>query len=326
MPAVPGIVAPSASAIIAIVDAVPIVLQCPRLRIIDDSDLRKSSSDSVPARTSSLSRQTSVPQPSGMPRKVPVSIGPPGTTTRGEVDRRGCHQQRRDRLVAAAEQHHTVDRVGPEHLLGGHRGHVAPEHRGRSDQRLAEGDHRQVERDPAGLVDTLLDALRDLVEVRVAGRQVGGGVGDRDVRPPVEGVRGQPPAHPGPVDVGVAVGPGVPLAAAWRAQFPFSKPWSSVRNRDRDYNDARQPGRDGLLEPGPGALLLAGRRAGTPRAPRAPPRAVCSWPGPAAPGCPPMPGPDSSTLRRHREAHAPRPRRRRTSRRPPRRRDVRRRL
>ena len=59
------------------------MLQWPRLRIIDDSDLRNSSSDSVPARTSSLSRQTSVPQPSGAPRKVPVSIGPPGTTTAG---------------------------------------------------------------------------------------------------------------------------------------------------------------------------------------------------------------------------------------------------
>ena len=63
VPAVPGIVAPSASATIAMVDAVPIVLQCPLLRIIDDSDVRNFASESVPARTSSLSRQTSVPQP-----------------------------------------------------------------------------------------------------------------------------------------------------------------------------------------------------------------------------------------------------------------------
>ena len=65
------------------VEAVPIVLQCPRLRIIDDSDGMKSACDSVPARTSSHSRHTSVPQPSGWPRNVPVSIGPPGTTTAG---------------------------------------------------------------------------------------------------------------------------------------------------------------------------------------------------------------------------------------------------
>ncbi len=83
MPAVPGRVAPSTSASRPIVDAVPIVLQCPRLRIIDESESRKSAGDNVPARTSSDSRQTSVPQPSGTPRNVPVSIGPPGTTSAG---------------------------------------------------------------------------------------------------------------------------------------------------------------------------------------------------------------------------------------------------
>ena len=74
---------PSASATSAMVDAVPIVLQWPALRIIADSDRRNCASLSVPARTSSLSRHTSVPQPSGSPRNVPVSIGPPGTTTAG---------------------------------------------------------------------------------------------------------------------------------------------------------------------------------------------------------------------------------------------------
>ncbi len=82
-PAVPGSVIPSTSASSPIVEAVPMVLQCPRLRIIDDSDWRNSCSESLPARTSSLSRHTSVPQPSGIPRNVPVSIGPPGTTTAG---------------------------------------------------------------------------------------------------------------------------------------------------------------------------------------------------------------------------------------------------
>ena len=67
----------------AIVEAVPIVLQCPRLRIMADSERMNCSRDRVPARTSSLSRQTSVPHPRGAPRNVPVSIGPPGTTTAG---------------------------------------------------------------------------------------------------------------------------------------------------------------------------------------------------------------------------------------------------
>jgi hypothetical protein len=33
-----------------------------------------------------LQRQTSVPQPRGTPRKVPVSIGPPGTTAGRSTD------------------------------------------------------------------------------------------------------------------------------------------------------------------------------------------------------------------------------------------------
>ena len=74
---------PSASAMMAIVEAVPIVLQCPLLRIIPDSDLRKSAWVISPARTSSPKRHTSVPQPSAAPRKWPVSIGPPGSTRAG---------------------------------------------------------------------------------------------------------------------------------------------------------------------------------------------------------------------------------------------------
>ena len=138
----------------------------------------------------------------------------PGYDERRDVDGRRCHQQGGDRLVAPAEEHHRVDRVGAQHLLGRHRRHVAPQHRGGADQRLAQGHDGQVERDPARLVDPLLHAAGDLVQVRVARRQVGGGVRDRDVRSAVEGVRRQSPPHPGPVQVGVAIGPGVPLAAA----------------------------------------------------------------------------------------------------------------
>ena len=83
VPANPGMVIPSASATTAIVDAVPMVLQWPLLRIIDCSDCRNCPFVIVPARASSLSRQTSVPQPSATPPKWPVSIGPPGTTTAG---------------------------------------------------------------------------------------------------------------------------------------------------------------------------------------------------------------------------------------------------
>jgi len=67
----------------AIVEAVPIVLQWPLLRIIADSLCRRSSSVISLARTSSTKRHTSVPHPIGAPRKWPVIIGPPGMTTAG---------------------------------------------------------------------------------------------------------------------------------------------------------------------------------------------------------------------------------------------------
>ena len=60
---------PSASATTAIVEAVPIVLQCPLPRIIDCSDAMNCAFEILPARASSLSRHTSVPQPSASPRK-----------------------------------------------------------------------------------------------------------------------------------------------------------------------------------------------------------------------------------------------------------------
>ena len=189
VPASPGIVMPSASAMMLMLDAVPMVLQWPRLRIIDDSDRRNSSADRVPARTSSLRRQTSVPQPRACPRKVPFSIGPPEITTAGRSTTGRRHQQRRDRLVAAAEQHEPVDRVGAEHLLHRHRGHVPPQHGGRPDQRLPERDDRQVERDAARLAHPPLDGLAPPRSGARCRRQVGCGVGDRDLRAAVEGAR-----------------------------------------------------------------------------------------------------------------------------------------
>jgi hypothetical protein len=59
----------------------------------------------------------------------------------------------------------------------------------------------------------LFHDFRDLVEVHVARSEIRSSVGDRDVRPTIEGIAGQTTAHPGPVDVGVAIGTGVPLRA-----------------------------------------------------------------------------------------------------------------
>ena len=190
VPATPGTIVPSASATSAIVEAVPMVLQCPRLRIIADSDAGNCSWPTACRRAPPRdSRHTSVPQPSGVPAEGAGQHRAAGHDDGGQVDRCGGHQQRRDRLVAAAQQHDAVDRVGPQHLLGGHRRHVAPQHRGRPHLRLAERHHRQVRagcRRPRRR--RCLHRRRHLVQVGVARGQVRGGVGDRDLRAAVEGV------------------------------------------------------------------------------------------------------------------------------------------
>ena len=61
--AMPGSCIPSASVMHAIVEAVPIVMQWPGLRAMHASATVRSSSVSLPARCSSVSRHTSVPEP-----------------------------------------------------------------------------------------------------------------------------------------------------------------------------------------------------------------------------------------------------------------------
>ncbi len=63
----------------AIVEAVPMVMQCPWLRCMQLSASKKSCSLSVPARTCSLMLHTPVPEPSSCPRHLPLSMGPPDT-------------------------------------------------------------------------------------------------------------------------------------------------------------------------------------------------------------------------------------------------------
>src|SRR5882672_2225495 len=83
MAALPGNVIPSASAIEAIVEAVPITMQWPAERDMHDSASQSSSSVSRPARRSAHSRQRSVPEPSSSCRHLPRSIGPPVTMMAG---------------------------------------------------------------------------------------------------------------------------------------------------------------------------------------------------------------------------------------------------
>src|SRR2546423_7457306 len=77
--ALPGMPTPSASIIDAIVDALPIVMQCPCERCMQDSASWNSSSVILPARRSSDIDQVLVPEPMSLPWYLPESIGPPET-------------------------------------------------------------------------------------------------------------------------------------------------------------------------------------------------------------------------------------------------------
>src|SRR5687767_3704678 len=74
---------PSASTTEAIVDAVPMTMQEPADRDMLASASMNCSRLMMPALTSSLNFQTSVPEPMSWPQYLPLSIGPPETTIAG---------------------------------------------------------------------------------------------------------------------------------------------------------------------------------------------------------------------------------------------------
>lgn len=82
-PEPPGSIIPRASVRQAMVEAVPMVMQCPADRFSDDSNSVNSSCDTVPARSSSVIRQMSVPEPTSRPLNLPLSMGPPVRTIAG---------------------------------------------------------------------------------------------------------------------------------------------------------------------------------------------------------------------------------------------------
>ena len=159
----------------------------PRLRIIEDSDRMKCSSTACP-RGPPLRAATHRCRTRGPPQNVPVSIGPPGITTAGRSTDAAAISNAG--IVLSQPPSSTTPSIGLARSISSVAIAAMLRHSiavGR-DQRLAERDDRQVQRDAAGLVHALLDALRHLVQVRVAGREVRGGVRDRDVRATVEGV------------------------------------------------------------------------------------------------------------------------------------------
>ena len=174
---------PSASTAAAIVDAVPIVMHVPNERAMPSSISRHAHSSSVPARRSAQYFQTSLPRAerSGRASCRAASGRPARRSPAGSRWSRPSTSAGHG-LVAAAEQDGAVDRVRAQRFLGLHRQQVAIEHRARLHERLAERQHRDLHREPAGLPDAALDLLGAQPEVRVARVRVAPGVEDRDDR------------------------------------------------------------------------------------------------------------------------------------------------
>ena len=102
---------PSASAMLAIVEAVPIVMQWPLLRDWPASASKKSSQVICRPRTSSENFQTIVPEPMSPPRYLPLSIGPPVTMIVGRSTLAAPISCAGVVLSQPLEQHDAVDRV-----------------------------------------------------------------------------------------------------------------------------------------------------------------------------------------------------------------------
>ena len=101
---------------------------------------------------------------------------------RRHVGAHRAHQLGRNGLVAAADQHHRIERQRGDHLLGVHGHEIAQQHRGRERERLVQRDGRERERQPAGEPHAARDRFGDLRRVAVAGVEVGGGREDADDR------------------------------------------------------------------------------------------------------------------------------------------------
>ncbi len=151
--------------------------------------------------------------------RLTVEHRPGGHHHRRQVDADRAHQQPRHRLVAPAEQHRAIDRVGPQELLGLHRQLVAVEHRARAQVGLAEAHHRHLEGHPARFPHAALHRFGDIAQPAVARVEVGPGVGDGDHRAAsVDDIDREPElVDRGAVDEPLTVRRGEPGGAAQRA-------------------------------------------------------------------------------------------------------------
>ncbi len=117
MAAVPGSIRPITSRMIAMLDAVPMTAQVPALVASDPSIFSISRSPISPARCCAQKRRQSVQGTEALAAIARTSSSDRwARTIAGLPSRGGAHDQRRQRLVAAADEHDRIHRLGADHL------------------------------------------------------------------------------------------------------------------------------------------------------------------------------------------------------------------
>ena len=104
-----------------------------------------------------------------------------------ELDRRNigggrAHQLRRHGLVASADEHDGVHRLGAHHLLDVHRHQIAKFQAGRVEKDLSQRDGRKFDRQRAGRENAAFDRLDQLGKVAMAIVEAARRTGDADDR------------------------------------------------------------------------------------------------------------------------------------------------
>ena len=134
---------------------------------------------------------------------------------RRDVAARGPHDQGRRSFIAAAQQHHAVDRVPADRLFDIHADQIPEEHRRWPDVRLPQRHNGKLERQASGLPDAAFDVLGNVAKMRVAGRQFRPGVADADDGTPIKYMVGKSlVAHPAAMHKTVFVGFSKPRSGA----------------------------------------------------------------------------------------------------------------
>ena len=157
---------------------------------------------------------------------APVQHRPAGDDDRRDVGARGAHDARRVRLVAPGEEHDSVERVRANGLFDVHRHQIPVEHRRRLHERLAQRQHRELERETASLQNTALDRLGQPAQVHVAVDELAPAVGDADHRTSAEGlVRHAGRLQPRSVQESVEITTPEPLLAAEGVVASLERPF-----------------------------------------------------------------------------------------------------